>query len=233
MILKKNIREYANDFFNLMFPRVCINCRTILVYQEEHLCTACRLSIPKTGFHLKKDNPLFQKFVSEPKVKEVATYMHFNKFGIAQKIIHELKYNNRPEIGIMMGRWYAQELKEAKWNFDMIISVPLHPSKLKKRGYNQSDQIALGISEVLGIPVEKDIASRIRKTTTQTKKSKVQRWQNLDSVYQINKPEQIEGKNLLIVDDVLTTGATIGQLVSEISKFPVNNIFIATIAAGQ
>lgn len=233
MIKKKNIREYAIDFFNLMFPRVCINCQAILVYQEEHLCTACRLSIPKTGFHLKKDNPLFQKFVSEPKVQGVSAYMHFNKFGIAQKIIHELKYNNRPEIGVLLGQWYAQELKLAEWKIDMIIPVPLHPSKFKKRGYNQSEQIATGMSETLQIPMEIDIATRIKKTTTQTKKSKVQRWQNLEAVYQINEPDKIEGKNLLIVDDVLTTGATIGQLVSELSKYSVGDIFIVTIAAGQ
>ena len=230
---KTIIKEYFQDLVNLVFPNVCVNCSTILVYQEEHLCTACRLSLPKTEYHHQKENPLFQKFVYEPKVKTVSAYLHFNRYGIAQHLIHELKYNSKPQLGNMLGQWYARDLKKLDQKLDFIIPVPLHKSKLEKRGYNQSEHIALGMADILEVPVEADIAKRVKRTSTQTKKSKVQRWQNLESVYQIEDSSKLEGANILVVDDVLTTGATIGQLVGEICKFSVNEIHIATIAAGK
>lgn len=233
MELLQTAKEYFDDFVNLIFPRVCVNCDTILVYQEEHLCMGCRLSLPKTNYHERKENFLEQKFIYEPKVKAAACYLYFNKGGVAQKLVHEMKYNAQPEIGVALGRWYANDLIKAEWSIDMIIPVPLHRSKLQKRGFNQSEMFARGLGEMLDLEVKTDIVRRIRKTSTQTRKSKVQRWQNMESVYEVAQPEELTDKNILIVDDVLTTGATIGECIAKICEYPVGKIYVATIAAGK
>lgn len=225
-------KEYLSDFINLIFPKICINCGTILIYQEQHICTRCRLSLPKTNFHTRKDNIIEQKFVYEPKVRAVAAYIYFNKGGIAQKMIHELKYRGQSEIGVLIGKWYGNDLRKANWTIDAIIPVPLHPAKQRKRGYNQSEKIAEGLSEMLETPVQANIITRTRQTSTQTRKTKVQRWQNMDLVYRVTNPEELKDKSVLIVDDVLTTGATIGELIAELTKYEVKSIYIAVIAAG-
>lgn len=227
------IKEYLEDFVNLIFPRICINCHTILVYQEEHICIKCRLSLPKTEYHLRNDNLLEQKFVYEPKVKSVAAYLYFNKGGVAQKMIHELKYRGQTEIGVTLGRWYGNDLKKVDWSVDYILPVPLHKSKQNRRGFNQSEKFAEGLGEAMELEVKSDVAQRIALTATQTKKSKVERWQNVASIYQITDKELVADKNILVVDDVLTTGATIGELISVLAASGAKGIYIATIAAGR
>ncbi|VXD18485.1 ComF family protein [Marinoscillum sp. 108] len=227
------IKEYLQDFVSLIFPRICINCSTILVYQEEHICIKCRLSLPKTDYHLQNANPLKSKFVYEPKVLGVVAYLHFNKGGVAQKLVHELKYRGQQEVGIMLGEWYGYDLIKSNWPVDMIIPVPIHKSKLRKRGYNQADCFAEGLSSSMEIPVRTDLVERKKSTMSQTRKSKVERWQNVNEIYRVTNSAELQGKNLLVVDDVLTTGATLGELVVALSEGGAAGIYIATIAAGK
>lgn len=172
------------------------------------------------------------KFVYEPKVQKASAFLYFNKGGVAQKIIHELKYNNQPELGELMGEWYGHELVKENWPIDMIIPVPLHRSKLVRRGFNQSDAIANGISKVTGWPVRPELVVRRRKTTSQTKKSKVERWKNMQSVYRLTETGAVSDQTILVVDDVLTTGATIGELVTALTQSGARSIYIVTLAAG-
>ncbi len=224
---------FFRDFIALMFPRVCINCQSTLVQQENYLCLKCRLSLPKTNYHLWSDNPLNDKFVYEPKIQTVATYLFFNKGGIAQKLIHEVKYKNQPELGIWLGELYGRELQKMNWPIDMIVPIPLHQSKLARRGFNQSEQMAQGISRETGWPVNSESVIRKRSTSTQTKKSKLERWQNVQSIYSLVNSGAFTGKIIAVVDDVLTTGATIGELILLLSKSGVKGIYILTIAAGK
>ena len=232
MKINTYIKEISNDFVKLLFPSVCISCQTSLVKQENYLCLKCRLSLPKTNYHLKPDNLLDKKFVYEPKVQKASAFLYFNKGGIAQKIIHEIKYNNQPELGELTGEWYGHDLLDANWPIDLIIPVPLHRTKLARRGFNQSDAIAQGISIATGWPVRTDLVIRRRKTNSQTKKSKVERWKNMQSVYRLTKTGSITDKTILVVDDVLTTGATIGELVTALSQSGAKAIYIVTLAAG-
>jgi len=227
------IKEFLLDFVDMVYPRVCLNCDTILLYQEEHICMPCKFSLPKTNYHLRKDNPLEQKFVYEPRVKAVAAFLYYNKGGVAQKIISELKYRGVQEVGKKIGNWYGNDLKEMNWVIDFIIPVPLHPSKQKKRGFNQSESFAEGLSEIIEIPIETEVVKRTRNTSTQTRKSKVDRWRNMDEVYALTDPAKIQGKKVMIVDDVLTTGATIGEMVALLSNEGVSHIYIVTMAAGK
>lgn len=231
--VKHNIHELCLDFYYLLFPNVCLHCNTILLYQEKHLCTKCRFSLPKTHYHLLKDNPLEQKFVYEPRVKGVAAFLHYHTGGIAQHLIHSMKYKEQPEIGTLMGRLYGAELLEAPWQIDCIVPVPLHQSKLEKRGFNQSEKFGEGLSEVMEVPMNTELVRRVKRTATQTRKSKVERWQNTQDIYKVMAPYEVARKSILIVDDVLTTGATAGQLVSALVLCQAKRVYIATIAAGK
>lgn len=226
-------KEFLEDFVSLIFPRVCIHCEKVLIYQEEHICTNCRLSLPKTNYHLASLNMLTQKFAYEPKVILAAAYLHFHKRGVAQSIIHNLKYKANTEVGEMLGRWYGSELAERQWKLDAIIPVPLHRAKFVKRGFNQSEHFGIGLSEALEVPICTDWVIRSRITATQTKKSKLERWQNVNSIYTATQPDQIDGKYIMVVDDVLTTGATIGELVSLLVAHGAVGIYVITIAAGK
>lgn len=228
------LRELFNDFISLIFPKICIHCGTTLVHQEEYICMKCRLSLPKTNFHLEPENSLKQKLIYEPKVRGAAAYLNFNKRGIAQTIVHNLKYMGYDDLGVLVGRWYGEDLrKQAKWAIDYIVPVPLHRSKLKKRGYNQSERFAVGLADTMCVEVKDDLVIRTVRTNTQTKKSKVERLQNVDCIYKIIDPTVLAGKVVLIVDDVITTGATIGELAVLLAENGVEKIYVAAIATGK
>ena len=153
--------------------------------------------------------------------------MYFHQDGIAQKLLHNLKYKRKKEIGVMLGNWFAQELHDTK--VDCIIPVPIHKQKQRVRGYNQSDFIAAGISEVLGLEIQSNAISRIVLGPSQTMKSKVKRWSDLENVYS-EVITNLEGTKVLIVDDVVTTGATVGMLSDRLIEAGVKEIHIATLA---
>ncbi len=218
------------DFISLIFPQNCVNCQQSLISEEKYLCTMCKIDLPYTNDHKNPNNDLIRKFVFEPKVFSASSFLYFYRNGVAQKLLHELKYKGKNEIGKLMGVWYAQDLKELP--FDLIIPVPLHKSKLRKRGYNQSESIAEGIAEVTDKKIDSSIVSRTVATMTQTRKTKVERWTNLENVYSDIK-EDLSDVSVLVVDDVITTGATIGMLCSRLVEADVKQIHIASIARGK
>ncbi|MFK7953356.1 MAG: ComF family protein [Ekhidna sp.] len=219
-----------SDFISLIFPQNCVNCQQSLISEEKFLCTICKIDLPYTNDHINDDNELFRKFVFEQKVKSASAFMYFYKGGVAQKLLYELKYNGKKEIGSMIGEWYGKSLIDIP--FDMIIPVPLHKSKLRKRGYNQSDSIAEGIGIVSDKQVKSDLVFRQIATTSQTRKSKIDRWKNIENVYSTVK-EDLSNTSVLVVDDVITTGATVGMLCSRLSDAGVSEIHIATVARAK
>lgn len=219
-----------NDFISLIFPTTCVNCNRPLIKAEKHLCTSCKIDLPTTDDHKSRKNELFHKFVFSSQIKSAQAFLYFHHAGIAQKLLHQLKYNGKKEIGESLGSWFADSLTGLE--VDFIIPIPLHPNRKRKRGYNQSSYIAKGIGNQLGIEVREDIISRARQTTTQTKKSKVQRWQDLENVYS-DASEVVRNRKVLVVDDVITTGATIGMLCERLSAQGVQEIHIAAVARGQ
>ena len=226
-------KKLTRDFVGLMFPKVCINCQTTLVHDENYLCVKCRLSLPKTNYHLVHENPLDLKFVYEPKFQKASSFLFFYKGGIAQKIIHQIKYGGQQDLGILMGELFGRELQEVNWPIDLIIPVPLHKTKLIRRGFNQSDLIAEGISRETGWAYSTELVIRRRRTSAQTKKSKVERWKNIQSVYTLTRSNELSGKTVAVVDDVLTTGATIGELITLLAQSGVKGIYVLTLAAGK
>lgn len=161
-----------NDFINLCYPRLCAACQDSLVKNENDICTACIVSLPKTNYHLDPENPLNKIFWGRIQIEMVAAYYFFNKGNKVQKLLHELKYKSNKDVGEKIGLLYGYELINSA-NFqhiDFIIPVPLHPKKLKKRGYNQSEWFANGLSQSLKTPVSTNILHRTFNSETQTKK---------------------------------------------------------------
>lgn len=192
----------------------------------------CITNVAKTNSHQISNNFIEQKFYGRVQIESAWSYYYFQPQGIAQRIIHHLKYENCPELGVELGKRYGQELREIvkKSEIDVILPVPLHFKKYKIRGYNQSECIAQGMSIALEIPV-KNAIKRNKQTESQTSKSRIQRWNNVDSIFEI-VDNSIDGKNVLLVDDVITTGATLEACVQSL-KTNNCNVYIATIAAAK
>ncbi|MEM0940840.1 MAG: phosphoribosyltransferase family protein [Bacteroidota bacterium] len=219
-----------SDFISLVFPRTCINCNISLISKEEIICTSCKLDLPVTNDHLHPQNDLFQKFAFEPKVKSASSFIYFYQRGITQKLLHHLKYQKKKEIGFLLGTWFAHNLNHLA--IDLILPVPLHSQKQRKRGYNQSEFFARGIAEILALEVLEDGVTRATSTTTQTKKSKLKRWADMENVYS-KASDEVRNKRLLVVDDVITTGATIGMLCNRLVEAQAKEIHIAAIARSK
>ncbi len=232
MAIKTVLQETLADFFSLIYPKTCPGCSQTMVRGENGLCTVCKHELAITNYHLDPANPLSSKFYGRLPLERAFSFIFFHKGGVAQSVLHELKYNGNTEIGKLMGQWYGLELAKLDLPIDLIVPVPLHKLKLKKRGYNQSDYFAWGLSDALGIPWQKDILIRHTQSETQTHKSKEERWKNVKDNFTVNHPKSIVGKHLLLVDDVITTGATIeacgnALLASGISKLSVGSLAMA------
>jgi ComF family protein len=232
MVLHNNVSRLYQDFVSLIYPKICLYCKDTLVHQENVLCSHCLSDLPLTKYHLSRENPLFSKFIYLPHLKMASAFLHFYQKGKVQHLLHQLKYQGNYELGVQLGKWYAHELKSVVPGIHLILPVPLHKSKERKRGYNQSQAIAEGLSQVLEIPFKSNLVSRKKATTSQTKKSKTDRWLNMEGVFTISDHASIKDKNLLLVDDVITTGATIGMLAEALEKAGGRVVQIVSLAAG-
>lgn len=228
-------KEILLDFLYLFFPNYCRGCEESLVKGEKIICTRCMLDLPKSNYHLERNNPFYLKFSGRIPVKFVMTLFKFVKRGKVQHLLHALKYKNQPEIGVQLGRVYGADLLAVAYkdHFDFIVPVPLHPSKRRKRGYNQSEEFGKGLSEILEIPCTEKFLKRIRATATQTRKSKLNRWENVSEVFEVREREELKGKRVLLVDDVVTTGATLEACGEKLLKAGCGDVSIACIAATQ
>jgi ComF family protein len=223
------------DFISLFYPRYCRGCYNSLVKGEELICTQCLLEMPKSYYHLQRENPFYQKFRGRLPVKHVMTLYKFVKESRVQHVLHALKYKQQPELGEMLGRVYGKDLLEAEYksSFDLIIPVPLHNSRRKIRGYNQSEEFGKGLAQMLEIPCDDTYMKRDARTETQTHKSKLSRWENVSNIFKVIAPASITEKRILLVDDVVTTGATLEACGQSLLNAGCRELSIACIAATQ
>ncbi len=221
-----------NDFVALIFPKICVSCGKSLFKNEQTICTFCAYHLPKTNFHLAADNPIEKIFWGRVQIHSAAAFYEFNKGGKVQHLIHQLKYKGQKEIGNTLGKLYGFDLKlNDRFNtVNIIIPVPLHEKKKKKRGYNQSDYFAEGLAQSMEVDVDLKILYRIANSETQTKKSRFNRWQNVESIFKLNNTSTLEGKHILLVDDVVTTGATLEACAQVLLQIPHTKLSIVTIA---
>ncbi len=223
------------EFLSLFFPRVCVHCHKNLQPSEVVLCLPCFLQLPKLGPDDQIDNPVLKKFRNLASIKHAFFYLHYQKQSGVQHLIRNLKYKNRPDIGIQLGKWFGEYLKEYKLHnqFDAIIPIPLHPRKQKRRGYNQSEQIAEGIREVLEVEVLSNVLVRTKETQTQTKKHKIDRWNTMQSIFSLVDQDALKDRRIMIIDDVVTTGATMESAVLTVQQASPSAISIGGIATGK
>lgn len=208
--MENTLRTWLLSCLHLFFPRQCVVCGAPLQEGEDVVCIKCNMDMPRTNFHLRKDNPVERIFWGKLPLERATSYFFYHKGSDFRRILYQLKYGGRKDVGETMGRFMAQELLTSDFfrGVDVIIPVPLHPRKKRIRGYNQSECIARGIATVTGLPL--DIASVVRgkHTETQTRKSTYERWENVEGIFHLSHLEGFAGKHVLLVDDVLTTGAT-------------------------
>lgn len=227
---------WIDALIGLFYPSVCAACGNTLFKWERVVCTRCQSFLPKTGYEQHEDNPLARIFYGKVRLRAVTACFFFSKSGKVQHLIHELKYKGNADAGIFLGHELGKSIKGAPLfqSIDYLIPVPLHPKREKERGYNQSLVIARGVSEVTGIPLGEKYLVRSVNTATQTHKSKEERWKNVKDIFEVRHPEQLEGKYVLLIDDVLTTGATLEACALKLSSIPGIAISCATAAcAGQ
>ncbi|SDF34364.1 comF family protein [Mucilaginibacter pineti] len=223
---------YLADFVSLLFPELCPACNASLVANEHIICSDCRYNLPYTDFHLQADNIVAQQFYGKIKVEAAYALYYFNKGGNVQNMMHHFKYSGMHKIGKVLGGIAGSQLAQNTIfnTIDYIIPVPLHKSRLRKRGYNQSACFADGLAEKLNAGVEIDNLVRVVATDTQTHKSRFARFQNMQQVFSIANPEKLAGKHILLVDDIITTGSTLEACGMELLKVPGLTLSIATIA---
>ena len=237
--VKSNLIKSAfhlwSDFVALFFPNHCLGCSNSLYRGEEILCTHCILELPKTKYHEQIDNVIKSRLSGRIQLGYAMAFLRFRKTGIVQHLLHQLKYNNHPEIGVRLGLLYGKDLVDSGYSmkFDLIIPIPLHRSRKRKRGYNQSAKFAEGLSKSMQIPWDENIVERKIKTTTQTRKTKIERWENVKDVFLIKQPEKVIDKRILLIDDVITTGATLEACGHQLIQFGCSELSIACLAEAQ
>ncbi|MBL7112037.1 MAG: ComF family protein [Bacteroidales bacterium] len=222
--------ECFMDFINLIFPKVCPACGELLMKNESVICAGCLYALPRTNFHLERDNPVAKTFWGRVRLENATSFYSYQAGSYLRRLIHELKYKGFKEIGEELGRQFGNELQATAFNeSELIIPVPLGKRKMKKRGFNQSECIARGLSLSMGKAVNTTAVIRTRNTRTQTKKSRYDRWLNVEDSFRVVDANALQEKHILLVDDVVTTGATIEACASEILKVPGAKVSVATL----
>jgi ComF family protein len=207
-------------FANLFFPEFCYSCGSDLVSREQLLCLRCLHQLPFTRFEKIKGNPVEKIFWGRIPIEFAASLLYFTKGSTVERLLHQLKYRSKKEVGIYCGRLMGQALKKSGCpeKIDFIIPLPLFKKKERQRGYNQAKLICDGLSETLSIPVSTEIVERIESTETQTHKNRVERWLNMQGRFRLKTSDEIQNKHLILVDDVITTGATLESCAQELLK---------------
>ena len=215
-----DISTVLRDVASLFLPRTCLACGRVLLENEGSVCLACRYNMPLTNFAKRKDNPIKLLFENVLDVESAAAMFWFVGGTEWQRIVHNFKYHGRWFFAQKMGEWMGEELLDSG-NFDdidLIVPIPLHYRRRLHRGYNQSEQLALGVGRKMGVECDFRSMRRCHYNDSQTSKSRSERWENVEEIFEVRKVEKLRGKHILLIDDVLTTGATMASCASAIVK---------------
>jgi ComF family protein len=225
------IEQIRDSFLHLVFPHVCEGCGSDVIDEKEMLCLKCISRLPKTGFQFYSSNIVEKIFWGRLPLRAATAQYYFTKESMMQHLMHQLKYKGNRDLGIYLGQLIGKSLAQTNRfsDVDALIPLPLFPSKEKKRGYNQASILSYGIGEIIGKPVLENVVIRTTHTETQTRKNRVARWQNMEGRFLLKTPSKIENKHLLLVDDVITTGASLEACGREILNAPGVVISVCTL----
>ncbi|MDA9069570.1 phosphoribosyltransferase family protein [Algibacter sp.] len=217
---------------NLFFPKVCYACHNLLNDNEDTICMDCRHDLPITNFHFDNNDSVAKALYGRAKIENGTALFRFEKKGNVQRLIHNLKYKDHEHIGFVLGNWLGGELKtlESYKNIDAVIPVPLHKNKLRKRGYNQVALFGQQVAEALNADYLDDVLVKVTNTKSQVNKKRLARWTNSDELFTLKNMEAIDNKHILVVDDIITTGATLEACISILNQAKNIKISIATMA---
>jgi len=220
------------NLLNLFFPMVCEACNDTLSDNELLLCTSCRHHLPVTNFHFNNDKTVKKVVYGRVKLENATALLHFSKKGIVQQILHNLKYRGHESIGEFFGKWLGAELAttDAYKNIDVVIPVPLYKSKLRKRGYNQVAKFSQEIAKALNAEYNDSVLIKIKSTKTQVFKARTTRWKDDRALFNISENKSLAGKHILLVDDIITTGATVEACATVLLKIHNIKLSLATLA---
>lgn len=226
------MRQCIHDIVNFFFPVYCKVCGIPLHVPGEVICLNCEINMPRTEYTMESDNPVAQLFWGRIWLEGATSLFRFEKGSKYQALLHGLKYKGQKQIGIFLGRMLGAEIRGYPFgSAELIVPVPLHWKKQRKRGYNQSEIIASGVSGVTGIPLQSGILIKNRETDSQTLKSRFERWENMEKVFVLQgDAASLAGKVLLLVDDVVTTGSTLEACAEVLLKIPGVKVYVATVA---
>ena len=226
------LKHLLSDCISLFFPDLCAHCGEALMEGEAFFCLHCLLDLPKTRYCSFKNNAASERFRGKIPLENATAYLYYNKGGIGQELIGAIKYKGNIRLAKWIGSRLAKELLPSGFfeGIDYLIPIPLHAKKLKRRGFNQSEIIAEGIASVTHIPLETNNLFRKQANITQTKKGIYERWKNTSGIFQIKDKQLFSGKHLLLIDDVLTTGATLEANAVCLLKSSNVKISILTVA---
>ena len=225
------LKEIKESLLHVAFPHVCDGCGSDLLNIESRLCIRCLTSLPETNFEIHPNNPVEKDFWGRLPIISGSAHLYFTKESLVQHLMHQLKYRGNKELGLQLGRIMGIALKSSKRfsNIDALIPLPLFPSKEKKRGYNQAKILCHGIAEILNQPVLSNVIIRPQHTETQTKKGRIERWKNIEGKFSLVDPVAIQNKHLLLIDDVVTTGATLEACGNELLLANNVKLSVATL----
>lgn len=229
------LKRWSSDLISLLFPNLCNACGTPLIDKEDLICIKCLYDLPYTDYHQHAENRVAKQLWGRLPFNAAMAMLYFRKGGKVQNLVHNLKYNGKTDVGVLLGRMLGQRLKNSSLyqGINIIIPVPLHHKKYKQRGYNQSKFIAEGIAKAMDIDFNEANLVRYTFTESQTKKSRYNRYENMQEVFKINSPEALAGKHILLVDDVITTGATLEACANELLNIGAAKVSIAAIAFAE
>lgn len=230
--MKKIIRNIHNAMSHMFYPHICLGCGTDQLSIQQTICAKCFYQLPLTDFFLHADNPVEKTFWGRLPIKAAGSWVYFSKKSPIQHMLHALKYKGNDLCGIHLGKSIGHALQESVRfaNLDGIIPLPLYAAREKQRGYNQSMMIAQGIAEIIHLPIWDESVRRNRPTASQTKKTRAERWQNMFEGFEVIKNPMIQDKNILLVDDVITTGASLEACGQCLVNAGIKELFIATVA---
>jgi ComF family protein len=224
--------SFISDFISLIYPRLCQSCKKALLKDDDIICLECQYGLPQTNFHFDIDNAITKLFWGKVVIENAAAYYYFTKKSKVQRLIYNFKYRGNQNIGMFVGKLYGKELILSPFyqNIDYIIPVPLYHLKEKKRGFNQSVVFAKGIAQAMNKPIDINTLHRIKPSESQTTKHRYERYENVKEIFIVKDTSHLIGKHILLIDDVITTGATIEACAKSLHQIKNIRISVAALA---